>query len=197
MPSNIDSVIDDVGDVKDDITNESRKKVGLEMQNMAGDIRQTIANDPLYTGALYDSVEIDTPLPNTVDMQFTVRAGGPRAAHGTVVEFGSGDKSERPFSASEKVPPQWSFSSTSEYPRQFPYSAPNISPDALAVEIKQWMERKGIVPQKDTLSASASAIASTIVNDGTYAHPFMRPAYYRHELQLIRAARNAIRSATR
>lgn len=197
MPSNIDSVIDDVEDVGDELQSQLRRKVGVGVERMGGDVRANISDDPLFKGNLYGSVRVQSPIGGGKRMQWSVIVGGSKAPHAGVVEFGSGKKSDVTFINSNPIPIRWYQSETAQYPSEYQYDAPDIDKGFLASKIRRWMAVKGIPPKMDTLSASASAIASEIIENGTYAHPYLRPAFYQNELKILQNARNAVRRSTR
>lgn len=187
---NIGDVVEDVGDVKDDIRSEFKKKIGGEMNALMGTIRQNIFDDPRASGELLASTEYDSE-DHGDNILFVVTAGGPNAPYAKVVEFGSGDRTEVPWVQSEKV------GEPTFYPVDFPFDAPDIQNiSGFAFYIEEWMKEKGMVPDYDTYRASALAIAKTIDDRGTYAHPFMRPAWFTHEPFVRRAAKHANKEAT-
>lgn len=72
-----------------------------------------------------------------------------------------------------------------------------MSPGMVA-NIVEWVETKPVIPSEDiTQRELGYRIAAAIANKGTYAHPFLRPAWFHNELAVRQAARNALRKATR
>jgi len=186
-PSNIDGVIDSVDDVKDDLRGEMRKRVDAAMRVLWADVKQYVLDDPHASGNLFSAIRRDRN-----GLEFSVYVDGPDAPYGAIVEYGSGPRSE-------VAGPGAVWRGTgSNRPAEYPFDAPDINNmDGFAYYIEQWMRQKGITPEYGSYQASAVAIAKTIDDRGTYAHPYMRPAWFDNELKIKKAARNALRSATR
>lgn len=188
---NIASVISDIDDVKDDLRYEMRKRVGAAMRVVWADAKQYVLADPHTTGNLFSALQRDMDTTGK-QLEFSVYTDASIAPYAAIVEFGSGRRSDVGFRGSAKaLPPE-------EYPPQYPFDAPDIDNlSGFAYFIEQWMRKKGVTPKYDSFRASALAIAKVINDRGNYAHPYLRPAWFDNELQVKRAARNAVRNAVR
>jgi len=116
-----------------------------------------------------------------------------------IVEYGSGDRARRPFKTSKAF---YSMArESSSRPPDWPYDAPDVSEDNIsgfAYYIEQWMRNKtGMQPETGSYRLSALKIAKTIIDAGTFAHPYLRPAYFDNEKFIKRAAKHAVTNATR
>lgn len=194
LDHNIPDVASDVEDVKDDLHQELRRRVAAAMRTVWADAKQYVLDDSHTTGQLFSSIENESDIGDT-EMQFTVSAGSNNTDYAAIVEYGSGrrrgetgemSKQFIPFQDGEQKPPDW------------PYSSPdNINRFELAPIIEEWMYEKDIWPESGSMWVSALGIATKIIQRGTYAHPYLRPAWFENELKVKRAARNAVRNATR
>lgn len=188
---NVGSVISDIEDVKDDLRHEMRKRVGAAMRVVWADAKQYVLNDPHASGDLFTALQNESDTTGD-ELEFRVYTDAAIAPYAAIVEFGSGSRTENEWPAAPSTKPP------EEYPSQFPFNAPDIDNlSGFAFYIEQWMRTKGITPKYDSYRASALAIAKTIKDRGTYAHPYLRPAWFDNELQVKKAARNAVRNAVR
>ena len=193
MPSNVQTVINDVGDVKDDLRDQMRRKVHGAMRVLEADARTYIEQDADWRGNLARSLSTDVERRPDGPV-ITVSVGGAQAPYAPFVEFGTGDRTEQ---TSGRAPSSGLLMEPDAYPANFPYDSPDLSPGMVA-SIVEWVETKPIVPDNDiTEQELGYRIAATIANNGTYAHPFMRPAWFHNELRVKQAAHNALRKATR
>jgi HK97 gp10 family phage protein len=187
VTSNVDSVIDDIGDLKTGIAVELGKNLKNAMNLVAMKVRTYINDDPHYTGKLLESVE---PKSNDAALEYEVRAGGSEAPYAAIVEYGSGARTNISYDDAPQMP------YVEDPPRDYPFDPPDIDNiSGFAFYIEQWMREKGIEPELETYSASASAIAKVIVERGNYAHPFMRPAWRDEKRRVERAAKRAVEEA--
>lgn len=191
MSHNISSVISDIDDVKDDLRHETRKRVGAAMRVLWADAKQYVLNDPHTTGQLFSALKRDDDTTGE-ELEFSVYTDPAIAPYAAIVEFGSGTRSDVAWrGAPNAAPPD-------EYPAGYPFSSPDIDNiSGFAYYIEQWMREKGVTPKYGSYRASALAIAKVIDQRGNYAHPYMRPAWFDNELQVKKAARNAVRNAVR
>jgi hypothetical protein len=77
------------------------------------------------------------------------------------------------------------------------YPAPSAAP---YYDILEWMKAKPVPPQEyDNVEDAAAAAAKTIMDEGTFPHPFLRPAWYGTYgyRKIIEANKNAISRALR
>jgi hypothetical protein len=166
------------------------------MATIYADTRQHILDDPDTNGDLFRSIYRDSDVRGEV-LEFIVGSDMSIAPYAAVVEWGSGRLSNTPFPESENVPSDWPADSSST-PDQYPFDAPSIGNiSGFAYYIEQWMRDKGIEPDTGSYRLSALKIAETINKVGTFAHPYLRPAYFDNERELKKAARKAVTNATR
>lgn len=188
---NVDDVIGDIDDVKDDLTAEMVKRVGAAMRVLWADAKHYVLTDPNASGQLFSALGHDTDVTRK-GVEFSVYTDASIAPYAAVVEFGSGSRSDVGWREAPNAGPP------SMYPPRYPFDAPNIDNiSGFAYYIEQWMREKGVPPEYGSYRTSALAIAKTIDDRGTYAHPYLRPAWFDNELQVKRAARNAVKNATR
>lgn len=191
MPSNIDSVINDIDDVKDDLRTVFRRKLRASMTALKAEVYQNIDDDADYSGNLKRSLSLDVE--RTPDgPKLTIGTNAAIAPYAPFVEFGTGSRTEQTFGAS--LPTY----EPDSYPPNFPYESPAMS-EGLVRNIVEWVQEKPVIPRDDSMTQKdlGFAIAATIVNKGTYAHPFMRPAWFQHELEIRQAAQNALGKVVR
>jgi hypothetical protein len=207
--SNIDDVIDSVDDVKDDIPYEFRKRVGAAMEALRMRAEMYVLKDANYTGDLLQALDSYERPTSDGGITFAVGVDMEQAPHAAVTEFGSGSRTNEAWrgSASHGMTPD----AGSAVPLDFPFEAPDIPYNksneydisgyskfaGFVNYIQRWMEGKGIAPESGDTFISAVAISVTIIENGNYAHPYLRPAWFDTELYVKRAARNAVRNATR
>lgn len=106
-----------------------------------------------------------------------VRAGGVQAPYAPYVEYGTGLR-QGPVTPNEGT--------------QFP--APSDPP---ITSIKQWMMKKGVIPETGDLEQSAILIAQDITNWGNHAHPYMRPAWKKNRPNYTSAHARGVNKALR
>lgn len=188
---NISTVIADIDDVKNDLRNEMRKRVGSAMAVLQADVSTYIINDPHTTGQLLRSIGRESDTAGDT-LEFMVYTDPKIAPYAAIVEFGSGTNTNVSWRGSAKAEPP------DQYPPDYPFSSPDIQNySGFAYYIEEWMREKGVTPKYDSYRASALAITKAIDQRGNYAHPYMRPAWFDNELLIKRAARNALRNAVR
>lgn len=188
---NIENVISDIEEVKADIRYEVRKRVGAAMRVLWSDAKQYVLDDPHTTGDLFTALKNESDTAGD-ELEFSVYTDPSIAPYAAIVEFGSGIRTGVKWSGSKnaKLPEM--------FPPQYPFDAPDVDNiSGFAFYIEQWMRKKGIEPEYGSYRASALAIAKVINNRGTYAHPYLRPAWFDNELKIQKAARNAVRNAVR
>jgi hypothetical protein len=201
---NVPQVVASVDDVKDDLRKELHKRVGAAMDVLFQDARQYVLQDPDVSGQLFRAIQQET---DHLEWAVTVDMG--LAAYAAIVEFGSGRRTNEPYSGATArglgVGPG------SAVPAGFPFESPDIDYDeqdptntagnptfyGFVKYIEEWMREKPVQPQLGDYFVSAAYIAASIVEQGNYAHPYLRPAWFDNELQIKRAARNALKNAVR
>lgn len=197
LDHNIPDVQSDVADVADDIRDEMKKRVGRAMRVLWADTRQYVLDDPQASGNLFRNIEREiVDQGGNIELSVFVDTSDSGAPYAAVVEYGSGRRRETSHTDSEPFPP---FTPDENKPPDYPYSAPDIKNiEGFAYYLQEWMLEKNLEPRAGgSLYAAAIGIAKTIRDKGTYAHPFLRPAWFDNELQVKRAARNAVTNAAR
>lgn len=190
MPSNIEQVIADIEDFKHDLRNQLRRRVARAMRVLEADARTYIKQDADWRGHLARSLSMDVER-DADGVTIVVSAGGAEAPYAPFVEFGTGSRTERTTDAA----PSSNLLVGGMKPPGYPYKSPDMSPGMVA-NIIEWVRTKSITSPNENAEQLGFRIASVIANRGTYAHPFMRPAWFHNELRVRQAARNAIRRAT-
>lgn len=188
---NVGDVIGDIEDVKGDIRHEMKKRVGAVMRVVWADAKQYVLDDPQASGDLFRSLTNEVE-DSRDEITFNVHTDAFIAPYAAIVEFGSGARRKEPFEKSRAFP---EFTESSSKPPGWPYRAPNIDNiEGFAWHLEEWTRNK---PGITGVYSVRIAIAKTIAKLGTYAHPFLRPAWFDNELKVKRAARHAIKNATR
>lgn len=209
VDSNIGEVIGSVEDVQDDLHHEFQKRLSAAMRVLWADARQYVLDDPHTTGDLFSAVQNDSEIGGS-ELEFSVHVDLGMASYASIVEFGSGTRTELAWRGNDGIPGTWPDEGSS-YPPGYPYESPDIDYNRLnpantkgfpkfygfTKYIQEWMEAKGLRPRTGSTFVSAAMIASTIIDRGQYAHPYLRPAWFENELKIKRAARHALRNATR
>ena len=208
VESNIDDVIDSIDDVQDDIRSELRKRVGRAMAILRQRVKLYIQKDADWKGNLHKSIKKQETVVDDQTLSFSVYTDATIAPYAALVEYGTGNKGNPTQTRAESA------SVTGEMSRKpvdYPYDSPSIPLNeenptdvsgypafaGLVSTIQEWMTTKGISPNKGSTFVSAVFISKEIIENGTYGHPFMRPAWFETELQIKKAASNALRNAVR
>lgn len=202
LSENVESVIEDI---ENEVINELRRLVPVVegvLDIVRADARRYVRQDAELSGQLRQSIRMRTSNYDTNRWQVKVGVRGNMVPYAAITELGSGNKT---LETTQKAPSQDVPNRTmDEKPTGFPFNAPRIEPDkrnpkflAFAGHIENWMRQKGIEPEKPSYRASALAIAHEIVTEGTYAHPFLRPAWFEHDLEVRQAARQVVRDAAK
>jgi HK97 gp10 family phage protein len=193
MPHNVGSVVSDIEDVKNDLRSQLRRRVTQAMRVLEADARTYIKRDADWRGHLARSLSMDVQ-ERTDGAEIVVSVGGRKAPYAPFIEFGTGARSEQTTS---QAPSSGIVYEPDSYPPTFPYSSPDLSPGMVA-NIIEWVETKPVSGSDDVSDEELGyRIAATIANRGTYAHPFMRPAWFQNERRIRNAAHNALRKAVR
>jgi hypothetical protein len=202
---NVPQVVTSVDDVKDDLRKELHKRVGAAMDMLYRDAAHYILDDADWSGQLYHALSQDTD-----DLEWSVGVDMGLAEYAAIVEFGSGKRTNLAHEDSAKHGLQMG-DSGSAVPVGFPFESPDIDyndQDPTETEgyetfygfvkyIEEWMRSKPVEPKLGDYFVSAAYIAASIVEQGNYAHPYLRPAWFDNEYEIRRAARNALKNAVR
>lgn len=195
LSHNIDDVISDVEDVKTDIPSNLRRWLEIAMQSVLQTAITHVANDSLWKGNLIKSIRgHGVKLEHTDDgFKLTVGTDSSIAPYAPFIEFGTGKRGRgsTPSSTSvDTLPPH-------SYPQGYPFKSPSNPTEDMIDEITEWVKTKPIISDDAaTPEELGIKIAHTIVERGTYAHPFLRPAYYKNQYQIKQAAKKAIKEST-
>lgn len=194
MSHNVEDVIGDIEDVKNDLNVNVFEQMRKEMQALLETAIAHVEEDADWTGNLVRSLQKDgvkTDIPTWEVYEFTIGTDANIAPYAPLVEFGTGARTDKPGPGSMRP------RRPDQYPAGYPYESPDVDPEKLVGMVYEWIETKPVQGQKATQWETAMAIAKTIVSVGTYAHPFLRPAWFKHRLQLKRTAREAVKDAFR
>lgn len=193
---NVEDVISDINEVKDDLHDVFDVVMGA-MEIVIQDARVFIEQDADFQGNLRRSLGTDTETVSRGRRKISVQTDASIAPYAALIEFGTGARREVSFpggsiqtAPSESVPPG------------YPFETPDITEgteqfDAFVAHIRSWMEQKEDIEPRYGPVASAVAIAKTIIDQGQYAHPFLRPAWFKNERMLITEVKRAVRRAAR
>lgn len=196
MSHNIDAVIEDVDDVKEELDRNLRASLTTEMEALLATAIMHVENDADWRGNLITALQRDGVEHNrrgAYEWSLKVGPDGEIAPYAPIVEFGSGDRSDKKGPGA--ILPQ----RPHEYPIQYPYQSPSYVTEELVDNLAEWVKSKPITPKEGdpTPEELGLRIARSIVANGTYAHPYLRPAYRKHRRPLQQAARTAVKKATR
>lgn len=193
MPSNIDDVIDSVEDTADDLQQKTKKAAIDSTSRVKEDARDNLRQDAGWTGRT--SMALNTSFEQFKRGKFQTAAWVNRntAPYARVAEMGSGDKTLEEWEGSKPA------AKPDNMPAGFPYDEPDFS-EELVDSLQDWVETKPIITDEEPRQlaiALALQISGNIPDeeDGTFAHPFMRPAW-QENVELIKSDfEYAVRSA--
>lgn len=196
MPHNVEQVAADIEDVKDDLHDNVENAGRSAMNNVLFDAIGYVEADADWTGRLRKSLSLSVT-DRGDQIEFNVHTDADLAPHAPFVEFGTGSKGGKTtFKANSAfIPASWP-DTGSAVPVGFPYSAPGMHP-GLVESIIDWVETKPITPRNGDMSDEqlGYVIAAEIAEEGTYAHPFLRPAWFDNELVVEDSMKTAVRNA--
>lgn len=206
--SNIDEVIRSIDKVKTDIRHEFRKRMSKQMEKIEQRAKRNVKLDADFSGRLRRSIDTERRGPLN-SIEFAVGVSLSEAPYAAIVEFGSGANTNTPFEKSKKYGISGDLATLPSV--GFPFDAPDIPHDeedpyklkgypkfaAFVDHIEEWMKQKPVQPKSGDYFTSAVAIAAVIVEEGNYAHPYLRPAWFHQKPNIKMAARDALRNATR
>lgn len=163
----VTKIRDDLGDEVDDAVESGARDTVAEMQ------RNVAQQNAVWRGNLYRSLRYTK---STIGggTRFSIVAGVPYAAY---VEFGTGKRRDK------------------DAPLDFQFAAPSHTPE-LTKDIRAWVMTKPVFYRPRT-EAVAWGIAKAISEKGTFAHPFMRPAWFRTKPRIETSAGYAARKVIR
>jgi len=168
--SNIDGVVRDVRETKQDLKQNVNKTTRREGKHLADEAERYISEDSGWTGRMRQAISMDYDSLERGRATFTVYVDSSISPYSERVEFGSGGRTGQPWEGSVQ-----NIDTDFSKPKNYPYDAPTFSND-LFLSMMAWIKTKPI--QVDmTLEEAALEYARSIANNGTFMHPFMRPAY--------------------
>lgn len=189
LDHNIEQVNKDIEDVKSDLHRNLKRAARSSMRAVELEAKANVKADADWKGNLRRSISLDV---DDRGEQITVSVGTDAgiAPYAPFVEFGTGMRSGLSWVGSISTPPA---DEGTRFPPGFPYESPSMGPNLVA-NIIDWVETKPIIPQDDAMSQRdvGFAIAAKIAEKGTYAHPFLRPAWFHMEPLFNSAMRGAV-----
>lgn len=175
---NIEQVIKDIEDTKSDLHRNLRRSARNTMRAVELEAKANVKQDAEWRGNLRRSISLDMEVTgHGIEVSVSTDAG--IAPYAPFVEFGTGMRSASAWTGSLPFPPA---DEGTTPPPGFPYESPSMSP-GMVQSIIDWVETKPVVPRDDNMSQRdvGFAIAAKIAEQGTYAHPFLRPAWFKME----------------
>lgn len=165
-----------VENIRDDLGGNVHDAVRGATEETAAEAKRQVAMwDAVWTRDLYESISATWMQWDTGVRRYKILTRQPYAKY---VEFGTGIRGE-----------------TTSYGGLGNYS----SPDSFSMvfgQILPWVQTKpGFVGERTP--STAAAITHTIIEEGTYAQPFMRPAWHFGEREVLSSARVAMRLTVR
>lgn len=192
LSHNIDAVKRDIEDVIDELHDVHRAVRGV-MDLVRSEARSLVAADADWKGRLRKSIKLDTDSISSTEDRVRVYADSDIASWAPFVEFGTGSRTGETDGSSARF---YSESRLDGQPIGYPFDSPDGPSSNLVGPILEWVQTKPIISSQPAIVV-ARKIAKTIVDVGTYAHPFLRPAWFQQERQIKRAAKQAVKDAVR
>jgi hypothetical protein len=192
---NVDEVIEDIEDVQSDLVYNMHTRVDGAMRMVERDTAHYIIGDPQASGQLFSALGYDwwEEDGNPYKSHFQVYLDKAIAPYAAIVEYGSGPRRGIPGPGAHKIHKE-----LGQRPADWPFKAPDIDNiSGFAYYIEQWMRAKGLTPELGNYRQASLAIAKTINDQGTYEHPFLRPAWFDNERRVKRAAKRAVKRAVK
>lgn len=191
MPHNVDSVIADIEDLKDDLHDNMESAAKSSMRAVLTAAKVNVEDDADWNGNLRRALTLEAR-DEGGSIVVSVHTDADIAPYAPFVEFGTGSRrlTTAPQADSEQIPPD--FDAATSAPPDFPYKAPSMGP-GLVANIVEWVETKPIVPEGDLTDKELGfQIAARIAEQGTYAHPFLTPAWFENEPLVKQSMKNAV-----
>lgn len=197
MPHNAEQVISDIEDVKDDLHDNVESTGRARMTQLKFDAETNVSKDADWRGNLLKSL-YRRSRDRGSSLEFEVGTNPQIAPYAPFVEFGTGRRTLRITPRAGSREPRL----PEEPPTGYPFSSPTIKTsqgfEEFAASIIEWVETKPIIPEEDiTQEALGYKIAATIIEEGTYAHPFLQPAWFDNEQRIKRGFHFAVKNAFR
>jgi ElaB/YqjD/DUF883 family membrane-anchored ribosome-binding protein len=175
--SNIDGLIDDVNDTSEQLRRGARQVADDEGQEIKRRAIKYYTEDPEWLGRTKKAIRQQLRRQGNGIYDSSVYVNGLMAPHAKIAEMGSGDK------ANQSLPKSATAASKTEYRGDHQYDAPSMSRE-LRLSILAWVKTKPIYGEGGD-EEIANTVAANIAKDagprdqpdGTYQHPFIRPAW--------------------
>jgi len=172
--SNIGSVIDGVEDTRDCLERGSRDVAEDEGDQIHRLTLKNYRRDPEWLGRTEKAIRNQLRRNTNGKYSSHIYINGMMAPHAKIAEMGSGKRANRTKPARSQGPRPLEAAPKSDYRGDFNYDAPPMSRE-LQLSILAWIKTKPILAEDE--ESLAGDIAATIADKGTYAHPFLRPAW--------------------
>jgi len=175
--SNIGDVIDDVDDTSEQLRRGSRRVADDEGQEIKRRAIKYYTEDPEWLGRTKKAIRQQLRRQGNGIYDSSVYINGLMAPHAKIAEMGSGHRGGEPHPKSQEA------ARKSQYRGDHQYDAPSMSRE-LRLSILAWVKTKPIYGEGSD-EEIANTIAANIAKDagprdqpdGTYQHPFIRPAW--------------------
>lgn len=175
--SNINDLIDDVDDTSEQLRRGAKRVADDEGTEIKRRAIKYYTEDPEWLGRTKKAIRQQLRRKQDGVYDSSVYINGLMAPHAKLAEMGSGDK------ANQSLPKSANAASKSEYRGDHQYDAPSMSRE-LRLSILAWVKTKPIYGEGSD-EEIANTIAANIAKDagprdqpdGTYQHPFIRPAW--------------------
>jgi len=167
--SNIGNVIDDVNDTTDELRRGAKRVADDEGQEIKRRAIKYYTEDPEWLGRTKKAIRQQLRRQGNGIYDSSVYVNGLMAPHAKIAEMGSGHRGGEPHPKSQEA------ARKSQYRGDHQYDAPSMSRE-LRLSILAWVKTKPIYGEGSD-EELAGDIAATIAKEGTYQHPFIRPAW--------------------
>jgi hypothetical protein len=143
-----------VGNFRDELEHQHERATREAMEAMQAEVEHIVRrNDSVAREILVSDVQ-ESSMPTAKLLRRSVHV----PEWGKYLEHGTGQRAGTQWSGDES------------------YTSPDNPPFAA---IREWAHAKPIVPrQYDSIDAASAAIAQSIAEEGTFAHPYLRPGWY-------------------
>jgi len=167
--SNIDGLIDDVNDTSDELRRGAKQVADDEGSEIQRRAIKYYTEDPEWLGRTKKAIRQQLRRQGDGVYDSSVYINGLMAPHAKIAEMGSGNRGNEIFQGSVDA------GRKSQYRGDHDYDAPSMSRELL-LSILAWVKTKPVYGDESDKEL-AGDIAATIAREGTYQHPFIRPAW--------------------
>jgi hypothetical protein len=145
--------------------------------SVAADAQRNVAtHNTVWSGDLYNSIGVTRGVYRGNGTRYVIEADEPYAAF---IEYGTGMRGD------SSAPPKFQFDSPNDSDYGFVFA-----------NIWSWVQSKPVFFGPRTPNTAAQ-ITETIIEQGTFAHPFMRPAWFTGKPMLVQRAGYAAKRTVR